>query len=154
YGEHNPAVAAELALLFESARDIPRAIEYFLEAAENAVRVSAHQEAVGLARRGLKLLQALPDTPERARQELRLQMMRTASLQVLQGYSSPEAGQACGRARVLCEQLGDSVRLLPVLWCLSLFHQTRGELTTTLALAEQCLALARSFQGPALLVEA
>ena len=31
---------------------------------------SAYQEAVGLARRGLELLEKLPDTPERARQEL------------------------------------------------------------------------------------
>jgi hypothetical protein len=35
-------VAGELALLFEAARDFPRAADYFLHAAENAVRVSAH----------------------------------------------------------------------------------------------------------------
>lgn len=154
HGEHGAAVAGELALLFEAARAWSRAVHYFLHAAENAVRVSAHQEAIVLARRGLELLQKLPDTPERATQELRLQMMRTASLQVVQGYSSSETGQACNRARVLCEQLGDNARLLPVLWCLLLFHQTRGELQTTLALAEQCLRLAQSSQDPALLVEA
>src|SRR5262245_60582810 len=81
-------------------------------------------------------------------------MMRTASLQALQGYHAPEAGQACNRARVLCEQLDDSARLLPVLWCLSLFHQSRGELQATLALAEKCLGLALGSQDPALVVEA
>jgi predicted ATPase len=154
YGEQSAAVAAELALLFEAARDPARAAHYFLQAAENAVRVSAHQEVIGLARRGLERLQQLPDTPERSRQELRLQMMRIASLQAVQGYQSPEAGQTCNRARVLCEQLGDGARLLPVLWCLSLFHQTRGELQATLALAEQCLGLAQCAQDPALVVEA
>jgi predicted ATPase len=41
-----------------------------------------------------------------------------------------------------------------VLWYLSLFHQTRGELQAALALAEQSLRLAQSGDNPALLVEA
>src|SRR6516225_5663244 len=45
YGEQSVAVAGELALLFEAARDWARAAEYFLVAAQNAARVSAMQEA-------------------------------------------------------------------------------------------------------------
>jgi predicted ATPase len=60
YGEKIAAVAAELALLLEAARDFTRAADYFLLAAQCAARLFANQEAVGLARRGLELLQTLP----------------------------------------------------------------------------------------------
>ena len=58
YGEKSTVLAAELALLWEAARDFPRAVDCFLLAAQNAVRVFANHEAVKLARRGLKLLEA------------------------------------------------------------------------------------------------
>src|SRR5262249_45405364 len=72
YGEYSSTVAAELALLFEVARAWIQAADFFLRAARNAVRISAHQEAAVLARRGLELLPKLPNTPERAQQELTL----------------------------------------------------------------------------------
>src|SRR5256886_14457304 len=46
YGEKSTALAAELALLWEAARDFPRAVDCFLLAAQNAVRVFANHEAV------------------------------------------------------------------------------------------------------------
>jgi predicted ATPase len=39
----------------------------------------------------------------------------------------PETGQAYTRARELCEQLGDTAALIPVLGALSTYHQTAGE---------------------------
>src|SRR5262249_14486749 len=51
--------ATELALLFEAARDWPRAVPFFLRATRAATRVHAFQEAVPLARRGLKALDRL-----------------------------------------------------------------------------------------------
>ena len=64
YGEKSAGLAAELAMLFEAARDHERATDYYLVAAENAARIFAHHEAVALARRGLALIETLPDTPE------------------------------------------------------------------------------------------
>jgi predicted ATPase len=155
YGEKSTAVAAELALLLEAARDHGRAADYFREAAQNACRVWAYQEAAVLARRGLEQLALLPDTPARARQELRLQMRLSAALQATQGYASPEAGRACERARALCGQLSDDgVPLFPVLFRLWLFYLIRAELQAARALAEQCLRLAHSAQNSALVLEA
>jgi serine/threonine protein kinase/predicted ATPase len=155
YGANSAVVATELALLFEAARDRARAASYFLEGAENAGRVWAHQEAAVLARRGLEQLALLPDTPACARQELRLQMILSAALQATQGYASPEAGRACERARALCGQLSDDgVPLFPVLYRLWLFYLIRAELQAAQALAEQCLRLAHSVQDSALVLEA
>src|SRR5262249_56191197 len=46
HGGQGVAVAAELAMLFEAARDHERAIDYYLLAAQNAARIYAHHEAV------------------------------------------------------------------------------------------------------------
>ena len=67
YGEKSGDVAAELAMLFEAARDFarPRTISWWR--LENAARIFANQEAVVLAQRGVELLASLPDTPEAQR---------------------------------------------------------------------------------------
>ncbi len=48
YGEQVREVAAQLALHFERGRDYGKAVRYLQRAGENAVRRSAHQEAVSL----------------------------------------------------------------------------------------------------------
>jgi predicted ATPase len=154
HGAEGSAVAAELALLFEAARDWPRAAHFFLLAAQNATRVFANQEAIALARRGLELLQTLPDTPERAQQELRLQLTLSLPLQATRGMGALEVQQTYLRGRTLCQQLGDSVQLFPVLYGLQLFSLVRAEFQTGRELAEQLLRLAQSVQAPPLLVEA
>jgi predicted ATPase len=154
HGDKSGAVAGELALLFEAARDWPLAADYFGLAAENAGRVYANQEAIVLARRGLTLIPKMPETPRRDQQELRLLMALTIPLQTNQGYAAPEVGAACSRARALCEQLGESAAGYSVLWRLALFEMVRGELQSARSLAEQCLRLAQSADDPGLAVPA
>jgi predicted ATPase len=146
YGERHPAVSAELALLFEAARDFPRAAEYFLLAAEHAVGVSASREAAALARRGLALLDALSDSPGRARQELALRLALGVSLVATQGFASPEVEQTYLRARALCQQFDDVPTLFPVLYGLWNVYLVRCELARCKELAAQMFSLA---EGPA-----
>ena len=72
YGESVAEIAAELAVHFEQSRDLVRAVKYLQIAAENAAGRSAHREAVALAKRGLELLQSLPDSSTLAEQESNL----------------------------------------------------------------------------------
>ena len=46
YGERAREIAAELAVHFEQGRDYRRAVQYLQQAGENAMRRSAHQEAI------------------------------------------------------------------------------------------------------------
>jgi serine/threonine protein kinase/predicted ATPase len=154
YGEKSASLAAELAMLFEAARDHERAADYYLVAAENAVHIFAHHEAVTLARRGLAVLQTLPDTPERARRELPLQVTLGVQLQVAQGYAAPEAERIYARARSLCEQMQEAPPLFRVLWGLWMYYFVRSELQRTLELAEQLFTLAQQAQDPAQLLQA
>jgi predicted ATPase len=155
YGGNGAAGAAELALLFEAARQPARAVEYFLLAARNAVRVFAHQEAVGLARRGLALLEAaLPDTPNRARQELPLLLALGVSLVATRGFAAPEVEQTYLRARALGERVEDAAGLFPVLYGLWNVYLLRCELARCRELATQMFALAEGRPDPVLLLEA
>src|SRR5262249_7185755 len=99
FGEDNPTVATQLALLFEAARVPERAVDYFLLAARNEVRLFAHQEAAELARRGLALLPKVPDTSSRARPELELLLLPGAALGAVRGLASPHLGQTYVPAR-------------------------------------------------------
>ena len=64
FRNNRSAVALELALLFELARDFSRASNYFLLAAEHAATLYANEEAVNLARSALATAAKLP-VPDR-----------------------------------------------------------------------------------------
>jgi predicted ATPase len=143
YREKSGDRAADLAVLFEVARDPAQATDHYLIAAENAARLFAHLEAVTLARRGLAQLQKLPDTPDRARPEIRLQLTLGVQLQVVQGYAAPEAEHIYDRARTLCEQFEESPSLFRVLWGLWMFYLVRPDLGKARELAERLFTLAQ-----------
>jgi predicted ATPase len=154
YGEKSAAVAAELALLFEAARDPERAADYYQVAAGNAARLFAHHEAVALARRGLESLQALPDTPERVRREIPMLVTLGVQLQVTHGYAAPEAERAYDRARALCEQVQEAPSLFLVLWGLWMYFEVGSHLGKSRELAGRLFTLAQHSQDPAQLLQA
>jgi DNA-binding winged helix-turn-helix (wHTH) protein/predicted ATPase len=154
YGERAGEFAAELAMHFEQARDHARAVRYLQLAAENASRRFAHREAVALARRGLELLKQQPDTSERAYQELTLRATLCVPLAATEGYGAAEVEETYSRARSLCQQLGDSLQLFPILVGLSKFYVIRAELETARQLGEQLLRLAEREGDAVLLLEA
>jgi predicted ATPase len=148
YGETCTAVAAELALLHEAARDPARAAHYFLMAAENAVRLAAHHEAATLARRGLNLLQTLPATSEHSRQELNLLLALGVSLLATKGFAAPEVEQTYLRARELCQRSDDIQTLFPVLYGLWNVYLVRCALSQCTELAAQMFGLAEDQADP------
>jgi len=154
YGARASERAAELAVHFERGRDYPRAVQYLQQAADNALRRYAYQEAVGHLTRGLELLTTLPPAPARTQQELAFRMALGLALMALKGYAAPEVEKAYTRSRELCQQGGDTAQLFPVLWGLYAFYLVRAELWTALELGEQCLALAQGVEDAALLMEA
>jgi predicted ATPase/DNA-binding winged helix-turn-helix (wHTH) protein/class 3 adenylate cyclase len=130
------------------------AVAYWQRAGQRAIERSALVEAVAHLTRGLELLPLLPDTPERARQELVLQTTLGPALMATRGYAAPEVVQAYTRARQLGQQVGDNAQLLAALVGLQRYYLVRGELQTARELGEQCLSLAQGVQDPGLLLEA
>jgi len=154
YGDRHGEVAARLALLFDAGRDADRASRYYLLAARNAARLFASHEAIPLARRGLELLTALPDGPARAEREIELQMTLGLVSMFVKGWSAPEVEQAYSRARALCQQLGETLHLFPVLFGLWLFHGIRADMAPARDLGEQLVRLATAAEHPGLLMVA
>ncbi|HEX5271986.1 MAG TPA: AAA family ATPase, partial [Gemmataceae bacterium] len=148
YGEKSGERAADLAVLFEVARDPARATDHYRVAAENAARLFAHHEAVALARRGLAQLLKLPDTPERARRELPLLVTLGIQLQVGHSFAAPEAERIYARAQELLDRAGEAPQLFLVLWGLWMFYEVSGRPKKSRELAERLFALARTTQDP------
>lgn len=142
YGERAGDISAELAMHFERGANFKRSAKYFQQAAENAIRRYAYREAVGLARRGLGLLRRLPDTPERAEQELWLHLALGVPLIAIEGYAAPDVGSVYTRARELSQRLGETPEISQVLWGLRTFYTVRGELAKAREIAEEFLRLA------------
>jgi predicted ATPase len=154
YGEKSGSVAAELALLLESARDFSGAADYFLVAAQNAARVFANQEVVALARRGLDLLATLPDTPERDRKELALQITLGPAYIASRGYAAPEVGPVHQRARALCERVGKPPQLFALMLGIWQWHGVRSDLRRCMDLAAEGMDFARRLNDPGMIMEA
>ncbi|HSF24668.1 MAG TPA: AAA family ATPase [Blastocatellia bacterium] len=150
YRERVGEIAAELAMHFEQSSNFRRAAKYLQQAANNAIRRFAYQEAVGLSRRGLELLWKVPDTPERAHQELCLQLTLGVPLIATEGYAAPEVGCVYLRARELCQQLGETPDVSEALWGLWTFHTLRAELGTAREIAGEYLRLAERLPYPGL----
>jgi predicted ATPase len=139
--------AVQLAWHFEKAGIADRAVHYLRLAGERAVRLSAYEDALTHLSRGLDLLMSLPDSPDRDRLELPLQLALGIASIGYQSYS-PLGERAYDRARELCQETGDASLLCLVLGRLAMFHLYHSELETARELADEALALAQTANDP------
>jgi hypothetical protein len=56
YGAQAGGIAARLAMHFERGGEIPRAVDYWQQAGDNAARRNVHSEAIAALKKGLALL--------------------------------------------------------------------------------------------------
>ena len=152
YGERVEEIAAELAVHYERGHDPKRAVQYRLQAARNAVRRGAHQEAVTQLSEGFTVVQTWPESAERIQVELQLQVALGGSLIMAKGYAAPEVEGAYARARQLCQQIGEVPELFWMLAGLYGFYLVRAELHTARPIAEQLLRLAQRTDDPLFLL--
>jgi predicted ATPase len=154
YGERCGEIAARLAMHFERGHDLARAVRYHYQAAQQAMQRSGYQEAIGHLSRGLDLLEQLPENPQRAEQELIIQLALGSALKVTKGFAALDAEQAYLRAGELCHQLGEPPQLFPVLYSLYELYEFRGAFQQARELGEQLLHLASRWHDAALILGA
>jgi predicted ATPase/class 3 adenylate cyclase len=145
---------SELAHHYSRSGNTQKAVEYLRLAGEQAVQRSANAEAITHFTTALELLNTLPDTLERTRQELRLQIALGVPLIATRSWAAPETERAYTRARELCEQIGETLQLFPVLYGLYQVYMTRAEYQVAHELGEQLFTLAQRQQDQALLLVA
>jgi class 3 adenylate cyclase/tetratricopeptide (TPR) repeat protein len=131
-----------------------QAIAYWHKAGAGAARQSANLEAIDQFRRGLALVEALPDMRQRAERELDLQMAFGPALVATKLLSHPDVGRTYTRAWELCRQLGDHSRGSTALRGLYLYHLNLLEIEKSQHFAEEALRVAERLDDAGRLVGA
>ena len=148
YADHIDDYLDGLAHHYGRSADVGKAVKYLYLAARQCAMRTADRQAVTYLNLGLELLQTLPESDKRGRQELAFQIARGDSLFITVGFAAEETGRVFGRARELCEHFGDKTQLFSVLHGLRLFHRFRLELQTSSQLEEQLVSIAEQLNDP------
>jgi tetratricopeptide (TPR) repeat protein/predicted Ser/Thr protein kinase len=148
YGDSADEIASQLARHFNEAGDVEKAIEYFYKAGDKAAKVSANLEAIQHFKQALDLIKTLPESIDRNKQELSLQLALILPIQATQGFASPEIGQAVKRAQELYPEFGDTPEVFMALTQISTYYSTRPEYRKALEFEDQITQLAEKLGDP------
>lgn len=143
-----------LAQHFTEANLPERAVPYWERAGLLCRDRSANTEAIGHFTRGLQLLESFEDSPEKDKQELRLQLPLGTAYLSTKGYAAPEGGPIFARARVLAERIGEKPQLFAVMWGNWAWHVVRGDFRLCMELAAEAMQLAEQLNDPGITMEA
>ena len=131
---------------------IAQAVGYWQRAGHQASDRSAYLEAISHCTTGLELLKTLPETPEHTQQALTLHIALGVALLMTKGPGAPEVEHAYTQAYALCQRVGETSELVPVLYGLWLFYLVRSQLHTAREIGETLLRVAQRTDDPALAV--
>jgi predicted ATPase len=131
-----------------------QAIAYWQRAGQQASERSAHLEAVSHFTTAITLLTSLPETLAHIQHALTLHIALGAALQMAKGLAAPEVEHAYTQAYALCQQMGETPELAPVLFGLWRFYLARSQLHRARELGDALLRLAQRTDDPALAVVA
>jgi predicted ATPase/class 3 adenylate cyclase len=139
------------ALAYHAARAglLQQAVVHWHRAGQRALARSATSEAIQHLRHALEQVEALPKGRHSTATELEIQLKLGSALVASEGYAAPDMGRAYDRARELCEQLGPTPRLFPVLWGQSVHRTLRAELDQAFGIAREFHRLAVRDGNPA-----
>ena len=153
--ERFPEIAAAepvvLAHHFGQAGLVAKAVEYHEQAGRRAIAQSAVSEALAQFGIALDLLQGLPRSEERLRRELGIQLALGSGHVAVDGFAARATGDAYRRASDLCEQLGETREIFPVLYGLCLYHLYGAQLRDAKSVAGRLLKLAETTSDRGLL---
>jgi len=140
-----PVIAEVLAYHLTEAGAFPEATRAWLQAGVGAGRRSAHIEAVEHIRKGLGLLDRIPDLGSRRQFELELQASLMGSLLATLSATSSELAACCERGLQLCDECAAANMVFPFAFGQFTFVNCRGRTSEAISLATEFLA--RAEQG-------
>ena len=126
------------------------AISYWKRAGRRATQRSANVEATAQFENALRLVQDLPDSDARAREEYELIMGLIPPLIATKGYSAPEVEHAFSNALRLADPLGGALQILPLMFSRYAYHLLTGQVAKAAASAEEMLAASQGQHDPEL----
>jgi class 3 adenylate cyclase/predicted ATPase len=145
--ENQPEV---LAYHHQEAANHQQAIQCWFKSGQRAFSHSANVEAIASYRKALQLVNALPETPERTKQEIDIQLAMGIPLIAVQGYASAETCEAFSRARSLCLQLGNIPEYFQALFGCWGHSWMSGKNGHALPMADEFLSRSHALSDPVL----
>ncbi|HKN30795.1 MAG TPA: adenylate/guanylate cyclase domain-containing protein [Roseiarcus sp.] len=130
------------------------AILYWRKAGQRAAKRAANIEAIDHFRRGLSLLEKLPDRAAHADEELGLLLALGPALMSTRTTAAPEIQEVYGRARRLARDSGKVAELFATVWGSSLIAVTRGNQEVALACTAELFSIARKENDAGYLLQA
>jgi predicted ATPase len=124
-----------LAYHYTEAELYTEAISYWQLGGKKAIQRSSNAEAVSHLTKGLELL------PVRIQQELELLTTLGPALMATKGPAAADVKKVYDRARALCEQVGQTFHLFPILFGLWRFYLLRANFDVARDLGEKLLSL-------------
>jgi tetratricopeptide (TPR) repeat protein len=123
-----------------------RAVALWQRAGRRAIERSAHAEAIRHLERARESLDTLPDTDERARRAIVLDLLLSNSIAATRGYGAlgPVSIRLCELAERAGTDMLTALRLIVPQW---MFHSAAGPLPVARALAFRGLALAEQLNA-------
>ena len=143
-----------LAHHYTEAQQIQKAVQYWLTAGVRSLQQSANMEAISHLRRGLALIEQLPDPLLKAPFELQLHSALGPALLATQGFAGGEVALTYERASELSTQLGDGPHLFLPLSGQWIYNEVAGKLKRSYNLANKMKNLATTLNDSSMLVEA
>ncbi|MEZ5560608.1 MAG: winged helix-turn-helix domain-containing protein [Pseudomonadales bacterium] len=154
YRSGAPEIAPVVAMHFEQAGELARALPYLYEAGSTARRRGATAVALLNFQRARTLLRSLEHHVEHDTWEADLSAAIGRELVLLHGLRNEEANACYARALEIQRRLSPSPQLDRILWNLWVFHLNRGPLRTAQEIADRLLTIAEQTFDTALLIEA
>jgi class 3 adenylate cyclase/predicted ATPase len=149
--ENRPEI---LAYHYGEAGNNERAIRCWRDAGRRALANSANVEAINHFRNALRLLNALPDTPQRSKEEIEIQLALGIPLIAVHGYAAAQTREAFARARALCRDLGNPPEYFQALFGLWGHSWMGGKNDQALVMANEFLARSQATSDGVLLMVA
>jgi class 3 adenylate cyclase/predicted ATPase len=121
---------------YTQARSYEKALRYWYEAGKLSAARSAHSEAVGHLKQGLRQVPHIDDPLLRSKMELQLQIALGNSLRATKGWSIEEVKHAYTRALQLSRESGSAEHVFTALFGLWSWNYVHGALGEAHSLAE------------------
>ena len=115
------------------------AVRYWQRAGDRAGDRSAHLEAISHFTTGIEVLQTLPETPQRTQDAVTLYLALGAASRSPR-HAAPEVEHAYTQAYTLCQQVGETPELAPVLYGLYRFLPSTSSYTRRASSEPGCYA--------------
>jgi class 3 adenylate cyclase/predicted ATPase len=129
-----------LAHHYTEAGDRELAVRCWYKAGQRALTYSANVEAIAHLRKALELMSSWGDTPERRKEEIKIQLALGIPLIAVRGYAAEETRNSFERARSLCLKLENPPEHFQALYGLWGHSWMGGKNDKALALANEFLS--------------